>query len=395
MGLPLWLCVKQTKAHRKKLKTMEPHPPSLPYSITSVQPAQEVSVSSVSSVPPLCVVRATPRVVLASYGLMGSALLLIMWRELLPGLLCVCLGFLLTRWLAPRFSLLWGRVPSTIEVPKSCQIMAAALVVLAPLGLLALGLSQSRGYLVDAPQQYRELLNYMARTVLELRQKLPPDMASQLPAGADEIQRSLASYLGAQAGTLALAGRAWLGGLLFAYVGLLIGALAAVRQVGPGRGPLAQELVLRIALFGEAFRQIVAAQFWIATFNTLLTALFLLVILPLSGIALPYTPVLITITFVAGLIPIVGNLLCNAVITIVGLSVSPMAALACLGFLILIHKAEYVINAKVVGKRTHMAVWELLSVMFVAEAVFGPAGLVAAPLFYAYLKKELHTAQLV
>lgn len=366
-------------------------PPPSHSAIAPVQAAPAALSTPLSVAAP----RASSGVVLASYGLMGAALLLVMWRGLLPGLLCVCLGFLLTRWLAPRFSLLWGRIPSTIDVPRPFQIMAATLVVLAPLGLLVLGLSHSRGYVVDAPQQYRELLNYMARTVLELRQKLPPDIANQLPAGADEIQRSLASYLGAQAGTLALAGRAWLGGLLFAYVGLLIGALAAVRQVGAGRGPLAQELVLRIALFGDAFRQIVAAQFWIATFNTLLTAVFLLVVLPLSGISLPYTPVLITITFVAGLIPIVGNLLCNAVITIVGLSVSPAAALACLGFLVLIHKAEYVINAKVVGQRTHMGVWELLSVMFVAEAVFGPAGLVAAPLFYAYLKKELHAANLV
>ena len=100
-------------------------------------------------------------------------------------------------------------------------------------------------------------------------------------------------------------------------------------------------------------------------------------------------------TFVAGLVPIVGNLVCNVVITIVGLSVSPLAAAACLGFLILIHKAEYVINAKVVGRRTHMGVWELLSVMFVAEAVFGPAGLVAAPLCYAYLKKELASLRLI
>ncbi|MPN27983.1 hypothetical protein SDC9_175417 [bioreactor metagenome] len=138
-----------------------------------------------------------------------------------------------------------------------------------------------------------------------------------------------------------------------------------------------------------------AAQFWIASFNTALTAIFLLGILPLWGLQLPYTPALITLTFFAGLIPIVGNLLCNAVITLVGLSVSPAAAAACLLFLILIHKAEYVINAKVVGTRTHMGVWELLAVMFVAEAIFGPSGLVAAPLFYAYLKKELEAAHLV
>ena len=194
---------------------------------------------------------------------------------------------------------------------------------------------------------------------------------------------------------LATTGRAWLGGLLHAYVGLLIGALAAVRPSVPMRGPLVRALMQRIRLLGDAFRQIVAAQFWIALFNTVLTAIFLLLILPLWQMELPYTRALITLTFVAGLIPIVGNLLCNVVLTIVGLSVSPATALACLGFLVLIHKAEYVINAKVVGQRTHIGVWELLAVMFTAEAVFGPAGLVAAPLLYAYLKKELHAAQLV
>ena len=338
-------------------------------------------------------------IVVASYLLVAAVLLLVMWRGLLPGLLCVCLGFLLTRALTGWFAAGLGRIqrqaapsPTSLRV---AQVTAAGLVMLLPLALLALGLTHSRGYLVSAPQQYQELLTYMARTVLELRLKLPADMAAHLPEGVADIQRIIASYLGAKAGALAMAGRAWLAGVLFAYVGLLIGALAAVRPPVLARGPLAQQLKLRITLFGEAFRQIVAAQFWIAAFNTLLTALFLLFVLPIWGLQLPYTPVLITFTFVAGLVPIVGNLVCNVVITIVGLSVSPLAAAACLGFLILIHKAEYVINAKVVGRRTHMGVWELLSVMFVAEAVFGPAGLVAAPLFYAYLKKELVAARLV
>ena len=56
----------------------------------------------------------------------------------------------------------------------------------------------------------------------------------------------------------------------------LIGALAAVRSLGAARGPLTQQLVLRVTRMGEAFRQIVAAQFWIASFNTLLTAAFLI-----------------------------------------------------------------------------------------------------------------------
>ncbi|SDM53235.1 Predicted PurR-regulated permease PerM [Oryzisolibacter propanilivorax] len=332
---------------------------------------------------------------IASYLLMAAALLVVMWQGMLPGLLTVCLGFLLTRWLTARLAWLPQRGAGSHGGISGAASVAAALVMLSPLLLLALGLSQSRSYIVAAPAQYRELLDFLARTVLELRLKLPPDIAAQLPEGAAEIQRIIAGYLGAKAGALAIAGRVWLAGVLYAYVGLLIGALAAVRAQGRAHGPLAQELTLRVARLGDAFRQIVAAQFWIASFNTLLTALFLLAVLPLWDLPLPYTPALITLTFVAGLVPIVGNLLCNAVITLVGLSVSPAAAVACLAFLVLIHKAEYVINAKVVGQRTHMGVWELLSVMFVAEAVFGAAGLVAAPLFYAYLKKELEAERLV
>ena len=337
----------------------------------------------------------TPALRISSYVLMAGALLLLMVAGLLPGLLFACLGFLVTRWLAQLLARLQRTPRLAPRLPRWAQVLAAALVMVAPLGLLFLGLSQSRGFLSEAPLQYRELLDYVARTVLELRQKLPPDLAALLPAGTAEVQRTVANYLGAKAGMLALAGRAWLGGVLHAYVGLLIGALAAVRPSTGALRPLAQQLHLRITRFGEAFRQIVAAQFWIAAFNTLLTAAFLLLVLPLWDLALPYTPALITLTFVAGLVPIVGNLVCNAVITIVGLSVSPGAAVACLAFLVLIHKAEYVINAKVVGQRTHMGVWELLSVMFVAEALFGAAGLVAAPLFYAYLKKELFAARLV
>ena len=346
--------------------------------------------------PTVCQPPVTPSrgVMIASYLLMACTLLLVMWQKLLPGLLCACLGFLLTRALSTLLARIDRRPPGPIP-DRWAQATAATLVILGPLLWIAIALTHSRGYLTDIPHQYKELLDYLANTVLELRQKLPNDLGALLPQGSAEIQQTIATYLATKAGALASAGKAWLGGLLHAYVGLLIGALAAVRPRRVPRAPLTQALQRRVMLLGEAFRQIVAAQFWIALFNTTLTALFLLLILPTFEIALPYTPALILLTFVAGLIPIVGNLFCNVVLTVVGLSVSPVAAAVCLGFLILIHKAEYVINAKVVGQRTHMAVWELLSVMFIAESVFGPAGLVAAPLFYAYLKKELEAARLV
>ncbi|MDR2128203.1 MAG: permease [Burkholderiaceae bacterium] len=324
----------------------------------------------------------------ASFLIVAAALWIVMTQGMLAGLLCAALAFLTTRALG-RYLLAWTRLG-----PSAALQISTAFVVLAPLSLIFLVWTRARGLVLDAPAQYRELLHFLSTTILELREKLPPGLGELLPDGVEEIQKRLAAYLGGKAGTLAHASRAWLEGLLFAYVGLIIGALAAVRpKLDTTRlKPLAAAMHVRLTRFGITFRQIVVAQFWIAGFNTLLTTAFVALILPLWSVHLPYRPALITFTFLAGLIPIVGNLMCNLVLTIVGLSVSPITALACLVFLILIHKGEYFINAKVIGRSTHMGVWELLAVMFTLEAIFGPAGLVAAPLFYAYLKRELEAA---
>jgi predicted PurR-regulated permease PerM len=283
----------------------------------------------------------------------------------------------------------WGRNYKELTPwPKVSAVLVGALPIL----LIALAVPRTRGLILDAPHQYRELMVYLAKTVEEIRQKLPPNIVAMLPDGYDEIQRLIAHYLAAQSGMLAHTGRTWLGGLLFAYVGLLVGILAAIRPPVTTLKPLAAQLHLRARRFGDTFRQIVVAQFWIAILNTILTAFFLLVILPIWDARLPYTVFLLLLTFITSLVPIIGGLICNTVLTLVGLSVSLTVAIACLGYLIMIHKAEYFINAKLIGSRTHMGIWELLAVMFLLEAVFGPAGLVAAPLFYAYTKKELQEA---
>lgn len=334
---------------------------------------------------------------ITSYLLIAATLLLVMFVGLLPGLLAACLGFLLTRWinsLLVFFARKQSHHPSA-ELLSWLSTIAATIVIVGPVLVMLFALSHYRGLFLTLPHQFSELTDYVARTILDFKVNLPEDIAAMLPKEAEDFQRTVAVYLLSKAAALANAGKIWLLGILYAYVGLLIGALGAIRVQKKVHAPLSDALKVRVARFGDAFRQIVTAQFWIASFNTVLTALFLLLVLPLFDLHLPYTPVLISLTFFAGLIPIVGNLLCNVVITIVGLSVSPATALGCLVFLILIHKAEYFINAKVVGQKTHIAVWELLAVMFVSEAIFGPAGLVAAPLFYAYLKKELEAVRLV
>lgn len=49
-------------------------------------------------------------------------------------------------------------------------------------------------------------------------------------------------------------------------------------------------------------------------------------------------------------------------------------------FLVVIHKLEYFINARIVGSRINAAAWELLLAMLVMESLFGVAGIILAPI---------------
>ena len=137
------------------------------------------------------------------------------------------------------------------------------------------------------------------------------------------------------------------------------------------------------------------AQIKIALLNTVFTGVFLAVVLPLLGIHLPLTKTLIVLTFLLGLLPVIGNLISNTLITIVGLSLSIWVAVGALAYLIVIHKLEYFLNARIVGGQISAKSWELLLAMLVFEAAFGLPGVVAGPIYYAYLKSELKQVGLV
>ncbi len=47
------------------------------------------------------------------------------------------------------------------------------------------------------------------------------------------------------------------------------------------------------------------------------------------------------------------------------------------------------------GGQIRARAWELLIAMLVMEAIFGITGLVAAPIYYAYLKNELAARSLI
>ncbi len=151
----------------------------------------------------------------------------------------------------------------------------------------------------------------------------------------------------------------------------------------------------RITLLGRAFRRVVFGQVRISALNTLLTGIYLWAILPMFGVELPLVKTMILVTFLVGLLPVLGNLISNTVIVLVSLSVSFYVAIGSLVFLIAIHKLEYFVNARIIGGQIRARAWELLLAMLVMEAAFGIPGVIAAPIYYAYIKYELSARGLI
>ena len=168
-----------------------------------------------------------------------------------------------------------------------------------------------------------------------------------------------------------------------------VGVLVFFRAPEKVESPLGAALANRISRFDAAFRSVAKAQLEISAVNTVLTGLYLFVALPLFGTRVPLAGTLVALTFVCGLLPVVGNLVSNAFVVLLSLGVSPWVAVASVVFLLVIHKLEYFLNAKIVGVRIGAAIWETLVAMIVLDAVFGVSGLILAPVVYAWLKAEL------
>jgi len=138
----------------------------------------------------------------------------------------------------------------------------------------------------------------------------------------------------------------------------------------------------------RSFEVVMGAQIIISVINTALTAIFVLVI------GLPHAAVVIGVTFLCGLLPIVGNLISNSIIVFLSATVSPKLALVALGFLIAIHKLEYFLNSKIIGGWTRNPVWLTLIGLIIGEAVMGIPGMVLAPVVLNYIRVEMSKIEL-
>lgn len=329
------------------------------------------------------------RVVAASWVIAGLLLVLVLKLHLLPSLLAGLLVFQLVHLLA---SPLAGRMPN-----RRAKLAAVLLLGILVIAGVAAGTVATVGFFNHHGGGLTELAQKMADTIDNAGEWLPAWLLGMLPDGITGIKDAAAHWLRAHAGEVGTVGKEAAIAFVHVLVGMVIGAMVALHEAAatPTMRPLAAALTERARALAQAFRRVVFAQVRIAAINTVFTALYLAVALPLAGIHLPLTKTMVALTFVVGLLPVLGNLVSNTVIVVVSLSASPLVALSSLAFLVTIHKLEYFLNARIVGAQIAARTWELLLAMLAMEAAFGIAGLIAAPIYYAYVKAELAAAELV
>lgn len=181
------------------------------------------------------------------------------------------------------------------------------------------------------------------------------------------------------------------------FVFLIIGVVVAVSiflnaQMDLDRGRYAlknnlyslicEEVMLRFSSLYQSFSTVMGAQILISTINTFFTSIFVL------SVGLPYALVVIGITFLCGLLPVLGNLISNTIIVGISFTISPKMALWALIFLVVIHKLEYFLNSKIIGDRIRNPVWLTLLGLILGEKLMGIPGMILAPVILNYLKVE-------
>lgn len=279
------------------------------------------------------------------------------------------------------------RIWPTIRYAQGLGLTLFVLVVVLTVSLIVERASEATG----AGGGYAAVLQQMAVSLDQLRLLLPPWLASHVPASLETLRAAAVEWLTSHASQVQLWGGHTVRGVGYAIAGVVIGALLTLQRTekessGGSRPPMSSAVSQQFQGLVASFTAVVFAQFRIAAVNTALTAVYLLGVLPLLGTPIPLAGTLVFATFIASLVPVLGNLISNTMIVVVSLTQSLGVAALSLGWLVGIHKLEYFLNAHIVGQRIRAQAWELLISMLVLEAIFGIAGLLSAPIIYAQLK---------
>ncbi len=331
---------------------------------------------------------------MVAYAVVIGGVLFVLWQHLVSALIVGLTLYLVLDRVSERFQ---GRMSRGIVRPLALLTVTTALaaIVAAAIALMVMLLRRGAGNVPEMMEQMADILGSVRLWLGGVGRQFIPEVMTD----AEDFKGAVAAWLKTHAQTLR-AGSLWLGiGLVHMIMGILLAVLVFFRHIThhdeANRGPLARHLVDKVDRFAHAFGRVAMAQIKISAVNTTLTGIYLLVVLPLFGIRIPFATTLVVITFLCGLIPVLGNLISNTVITIISMGISVSTAVASLTFLVVIHKLEYLINSRIVGGETDSQAWEILLAIIIGEAAFGVGGVVVAPIAYAFIKRELRDRGLV
>jgi len=319
--------------------------------------------------------------VLASYVLAFVAGIVILEAGLLFALYAGLLVYSLVHLISPLVEEKIKFVKARIFVLAVLSFIVISL--LTTLTLLAINFARS-----DSGNLHN-VLQTLTGVIETARPQMPAWLGTYLPNSADELRDVLANWLRTNGHAAENWGQEIVRDFIHILIGMIIGGMIAIHDKPLDLPDFIQALQERAKNLQTSFQRIVFAQVRISAINTVFSAIYLLLILPSFGVHLPFAKTMVLITFLAGLLPVVGNIISNTIVVTVSITHSLQIALFSLLYMMFIHKLEYFLNAQIVGSQINARAWEILIAMLVMEALFGIPGLVSAPIFYAWLKLEL------
>lgn len=330
---------------------------------------------------------------ISTYVIMSIFLIGTFYLHLMPTLIAGVVVFLLIKnlyeFLHPKFA---------SEMANKLTLASVAGIVSLSIGLLILLIYSI--FHVDNNQIQNMFLKTM-NILEELKKYLPTSIIAYIPGDAIILKEKLVETLKSHNSEIFTFTKGSLKGLIHVLMGTFIGAVTAFaflkfKKHEANLTSFSNEMLNRFSIFGNVFENVVFAQVKISFINTIFTAIYLMIFLPIVfDIKIPYAFSLVLLTFFAGLIPVIGNLISNTFIILISLSVSFQAAVSSMIFLVVIHKLEYYINAKIVGDKIKTQIFELLIAMVIMESLFGLIGVAIAPIIYGYIKEEMKLNHLI
>ena len=327
---------------------------------------------------------------LASYVLAAAAVFLTLSLHLVPAALAGLLVFVMVNKASERF--LQG------IAGRHARAIATALIALAVGSAIVGGAVFLGGQMQASSADGLAGLWSKVTGVIEGAKGVLPDwVVENLPGTAEDVQAAAVQAMKDHAAQLQAIGKDVGVGLVHVLIGSIIGGMIAVgaATASSNQAPLSFELRSRAHAFSRSFERVVLGQGQIALINATFTAFYFAIALPLFGVHLPFLKTMVALTLVMGFVPVLGNLVSNFAIVAVSASAGFSVAVASLVFLVVVHKAEYFLAAKIMGAKINAKAWEMLCAMLFMEAAFGIAGVVAAPIIYAYIKSELGARELI